>query len=136
MSPKRTEATVVNISLQDGLNGYTGTRDTDILVIAEVRHLPRLMAQSTTLSLFEREHSFTNASRVLISYDLSGITPATLTVTNASLTLKLQAYAFGTFSTPTSLYLVSAADAVWTEAQATYINAKQSTTTPWAGGRD
>lgn len=118
------------VNLQDGLDGYAGTQDTYILGDNRGAAPSTTQGNSTTLHVFEREITLVNDARTLITFDVSSLPVAK----TASLTLTLQAFAYGTLNVPTSLYLVSTANGTWTEAQATWNNLNQGTTTPWAGG--
>lgn len=120
------QATV--FTFQEGVNGYTGTADT---FIAGAGAQAINIGAAATMSVLERETSITNFARILIRFDISSITQGT--VTNATLTLT-QTYSGGNANILNSLYLIKAADAAWTELQATWDNLNQSTTTPWAGG--
>jgi len=121
------------VSLQDGVNAYAGTADT--FLAGDNRFGAANVANGSInpLSVFEREVGLDNYARILIRFDLSSLTDPS--VTNASLRLTYSGWAgAGSTGVGNSLYLINAADTAWSEAQSTYNNLNQSTTTPWAGG--
>ena len=132
-------AIAATITFQDGVNAYTGTRDTFIDGTTGSQTTPQ--GTSAMLIVYDREHLSVpddlRIARSLIRFDLTSLQAnltAGDTITSATLTLRTLPYEFGTKGAANSLHRIAAVNAAWTEDQATWQNRDQSVPTPWAGG--
>lgn len=129
------------ITFREGVSGYTGTQDTFVDGTGPSNLQITPQGANTTLFVYDREHfndpNDLRITRTLIRFDLSSLQAnltAGDTITNVTLTLTSQAYAFGTKGVANSLHRIDPVNAAWTESQATWQNRDQSGPTPWAGG--
>lgn len=136
-----TTASGAIITFQEGVSGYSGTQDTFVDGTGPSNLQITPQGTNTTLFVYDREHfndpNDLRITRTLIRFDLSSLQAnltAGDTITNVTLTLTSQAYAFGTKGVANSLHRIDPVNAAWTESQATWQNRDQSGPTAWAGG--
>lgn len=124
-------AMVTTYTFQEGVSGYTGTRDTYVGGDNRGAEPTTTHGSVGSLLVYEREVNLNNFYRSLIGFDLSSFSPA-YPISSATLTLWVSNRS-GATGVANSLYAISSANGDWTEGQATWNNKDQSLTTPWAG---
>ncbi|MEI6518644.1 MAG: DNRLRE domain-containing protein [bacterium] len=119
----------VTVSLQQGVNGYTGTQDTFIGGDNRAAIPNTNYASNTTLGLFNRETSLNNDSRCVLRFDLTSLTGCIKQVTSATLTLT-GIYQYG--SVPDTFTVNKVTNSDWKVGEVTWNSRK--TGTSWGAG--